>query len=653
MSVQFGRWSFDGLPASPEYWGKARRMLSPYGPDGEASYSGGGVDILYYAFHTTKESRREIQPRVVPSGAVVIWDGRLDNREEILRMLGGSLPRDAADVAIVSEAYQSWGIGCLRQLIGDWAVSVWNPHERSLILAKDPIGTRQLYYSIQKDALTWSSVLDPLILLAGRGFEINEEYVAGWISLLPAAHLTPYVGIDSVPPCCFVRFEPGRQTVGKYWDFDPNKRIRYPTDAQYEEHFRAVFGEAVRRRLRSDAPILAELSGGIDSSSIVCMADRLLAAGMADTPRLDTVSYYDDSEPNWNERPYFSVVEQKRGVKGWHIEVGRVRYRELVEPDREDDHFRALPGSRSKRNEASQQFAECARSHGNRVLLSGIGGDETMGGVPTPIPELADLLTSGRFWLLARQLKLWALNKRLPWLQLLVQVIRAFLPPRLPAALADLPSAPWLEPQFIRRNRRALAGYPARTRLFGALPSFQENLGTLDALRRQLACYPLQIEPLCERRYPYLDRDLLEFAYAVPREQLVRPGQRRSLMRRALVAIVPGEILHRRRKAFVARSLVLAITEQRPNLGQIEANVLHRLPGVVNAEAFRRSLETVGQGRQAAVGPILRMLAIESWLRRLDGFKLRHLDAEPARGPEAEMACHTCTNARRICIPFS
>src|SRR5207302_381895 len=115
---------------------------------------------------------------------------------------------------------------------------------------------------------------------AGKTFALNEEYIAGWFVVrFPAAHLTPYVGIHAVPPSSSVRLGPGRANVSGYWDFDPGKRIRYRTDAEYEEHFRAVFGKAVQRRLRSDGPILAELSGGMDSSSIVCMADSIIARG--------------------------------------------------------------------------------------------------------------------------------------------------------------------------------------------------------------------------------------------------------------------------------------------------------------------------------------------------------------------------------------
>src|SRR5258706_8761259 len=149
-----------------------------------------------------------------------------------------------------------------------------------------------------------------------------------------APHLTPCVGIHSVPPSSFVLLRVERHTVNKYWDFDPEKKIRYRTDAEYEEHFRTVFAKAVQRKLRSDRPVLAELSGGRDSSSIVCMADTIIARGAAETPRLDTVSYFDDSEPNWNERPYFTKVEEKSCRIGCHIDVGcqeKVKY----EPDRD------------------------------------------------------------------------------------------------------------------------------------------------------------------------------------------------------------------------------------------------------------------------------------------------------------------------------
>src|SRR5882762_8582052 len=170
MSVQFGRWNFDGRPADREYLAKAEGMLAPYGPDGGGTYIKDSVGILFLAFHTTKESRSEAQPHVTPSGAVFTWDGRLDNRAELIRELSDILTTGSTDVSIVAAACERWGTACFAKLVGDWALSIWNSKDRSLILAKDPIGTRHLYYSLDKEQVSWSSILVPLALLAGKTF---------------------------------------------------------------------------------------------------------------------------------------------------------------------------------------------------------------------------------------------------------------------------------------------------------------------------------------------------------------------------------------------------------------------------------------------------------------------------------------------------
>lgn len=614
MSVQFGRWNLDGQPVEPGYLSKVRALLSSYGPDAGSSYTADGFAVIYQAFHTTKESHREKQPHLSPSGEVITWDGRLDNRREILRELNGFPSTGTTDIEIFAAAYGKWGLECFRELVGDWAVAVWNPIARSLLLAKDFVGTRHLYYSVEKDQITWSTLLDPLVLFARKPLLLCEEYLAGWLCSFPAPHLSPYVGIDSVPPCSLVRLGPGASWAKKYWDFDPRKTIRYATDAEYEEQFRTVFAEAVRRRLRSDSPVLAELSGGMDSSAIVCVADTVIARGSADTSRLDTISYFDDSEPNWNERPYFTTVEAKRGRIGCHIDVGS---EESFTFEFGSNRFAATPGAIGSSHKIAAQIAEYLTSQGSRVVLSGTGGDEALGGVPTPGPELADLLARARVRLLARQLKAWALDKRRPWLHLLFEAARGFLPSALLQVPKHLRPAPWIHRDFIKRNRIAFDGYECRRRLFGILPSLQENLFTLNALRRQLACGSLSAELLYEKRYPYLDRSMLEFIYAVPREQLVRPGQRRSLMRRALVGIVPDEILNRKRKGFVTRRPLRAVYAEWHQLVTTTEHLLTASLGIVNDQILVKTLETARTGQAVPTVIMMRTIGLEYWLRQL------------------------------------
>jgi asparagine synthase (glutamine-hydrolysing) len=626
MSVQFGRWNFEGQPPSPDYIERVSAALAPYGPDTNESYSKGGLRILYRAFHTTKESYREKQPGISPSGAVITWDGRLDNRADLISDLRDFVSVNSTDLAIVSAAYDKWGANCLAKLVGDWALSIWNPAHHSLLLAKDPIGTKHLYYSMEIYQVSWSTILDPLVLFAGKTFSICEEYIAGWLSFFPATHLAPYVGIHSVPPASSVLIRPGRRTVSKYWDFDPKKRICYRSDGEYEEHFRGIFAEAVRRRLRSESPVLAELSGGMDSSSIVCMADTITTHGGAETPRLDTVSYYNDSEPNWNERPYFTVVEAKRGRIGCHIDLTKQEqpYLALSSPD-----FAATPScSRDLSSESEKKYAECLLSQGNRVVLSGIGGDEVLGGVPTPTPELQELLVEGHFKQLVHQLKVWALNKRKPWLYLLFDAAREFLPSRPVGVPKHRRPATWLNIDFVKRNRDALYGYEARMKLFGAPPTFQGNISTLAVLQRQLGCTPLTSAPTYERRYPYLDRDLLEFLYAVPREQLVRPGQRRSLMRRALVGITPDELLNRKRKAFVSRARLVAIAADWPRYAEMTQHMASSSLGIVEARKFLEVLQKARRGEAVPTVILMRTIIVEGWLRNLHRFGLANLDGK-------------------------
>src|SRR6202034_2567421 len=135
---------------------------------------------------------------------------------------------------------------------------------------------------------------------------------------------------------------------------------------------------------------------------------------------------YDDSEPNWNEYPYFVKVEDKRGQTGCHINA---RLQQFVLSDVEGQSFRATPGiGRTDSSDARKQFAEHIVTQGARVVLSGIGGDEVTGGVPTETPEIQDLLSMAHVGTLIHQLKIWALNKRRPWFLILLEAGMGFLP---------------------------------------------------------------------------------------------------------------------------------------------------------------------------------------------------------------------------------
>jgi asparagine synthase (glutamine-hydrolysing) len=605
MSVQFGRWSLsrdsdEPLPVD------VHSLLAPFGPDGTFRHSKGEIEILYCPFRTTQEAADETQPLVLASGAVFVWDGRLDNRAECAALAGEGFSEASPDNALAAGCYARLGTSCFARLLGDWALSIWNPLERSLLLARDAMGIRPLYYSADAKRILWSTILDPLVFLVG--VDLEPEYLAGWMGTFPAPDLTPFRRIRSVPPAGLTRFTHGRITQSRFWNFDPSKTIRYKSDGEYEEHFLHSFDESVRRRLRSSAPVLAELSGGMDSCSIVSVADRVLCRDNHETPRLDTLSYYDDLEPGWNEQPYFETVEQKRGRAGHHIDT---RSQVFFQSEFRAKRFRPSPSENGVPTDAERRFREILLHNGYRVLLSGFGGDEVTGGVPSPHAELRDLAASFRIGSLAGMLRRWAVVQGRPWTFLLWEAVREFLPGALRCS-GDWPE--WLAPRFGRQYQYALLGYPRRIRFLSARPSFDEAMLTVEALRRQIAVLAPVRDTVCDVRYPFLDRELLEFLFAVPREQLLRPGERRSLQRRALRGIVPGKILERRRKAFKARSSLTALVAEQQGLHELTHDMLLDSLGIVREREFQIAMDAAGRGGQFSVF-LLRALALEIWLR--------------------------------------
>jgi asparagine synthase (glutamine-hydrolysing) len=626
MSVQLGHWEFGSSqrghacsdnPPSLEKRLPGSKVLSHYG--------------LAVACDGLASVTRETTPGQPP--IFLLWDGRLDNRNEIVSELDGRVSPASGDPEIVAAAYACWQTNSFHKLIGDWSLTLWNPRARSLILAKDPIGLRPLFYCRTETSLRWSSSLGLLVAEARGALELDFEYLAGWLAFFPEAHLTPYRSIRAVPPSSFVIFEQGRTTVAKYWEFDPNKQIRYANTFDYEEHFREVLSNAVRRRLRSEKPLLAELSGGMDSSSVVSLADAMLKHEQGLAPRLDTLSYYDEAEPHWNELPYLAKVEQRRGRTGHRMQV-----------DCADDLSAILghttptaaPSECGKDSTRNRYVERLIATGGYGGILSGTGGDEFTGGVPTAIPELANLLTEFRLVAFAGRLKTWALSQRKTWFQLLWESFSAFLPNRLLRTSPNQRPPCWLVPRFARDHASALDGYDVRLKFFGPRPSFQENLSALQGLRRYVACSIISPRDGCERCYPYLDRDLLEFLFAVPREELIEPGRRRSLMRRALAGIVPNEILTRKRKAYVSRGPRVAITKRWAELLPLTVNMATESLAIVSADRFRSVLEDLRVGKEAPLVPVLRTLVLERWLRNRTSEATNHITPQPAASVQRE-----------------
>ena len=271
--------------------------------------------------------------------------------------------------------------------------------------------------------------------------------------------------------------------------------------------------------------------------------------------------------------------------------------------------------------------ADAVRGGGYRAVLSGIGGDEFMGGVPDPRAHLADLIVQFKLVSLAKQLTAWSLVKRRPWIQLLWQSAIEVLPASLGQYLVkEAKVEPWIRKDFAKRTRLAVRQLDVDEHFGLWLPTRRSYIGGVHLMACKLAKFTPPESAFEEGRYPYLDQNLIEFILSIPASQLLRPGERRSLMRRSLAGIVPEEILSRRTKQVGARTPVIAMER---NVEQLQ--VAFDLPlssslGYIDSACFVERLNAARNGTETNIVRLLGTIALEFWLRDLAARRL--IDSE-------------------------
>ncbi len=611
MSIQAGIWNTDGAPVHHDDLHRISQACAEYGSDGEAFYActdNRNIEMLFRPLHTSTESSSEKQPYRCERTRVLTWDGRLDNREELISELKDSLTEDRTDVAIVGAALERWGFKGFRRIVGDWALVIWDPSAREVVLARDYIGVRTLFYRHEPGTIRWCSHLAPL-LVAGKPLTLCEEYVADYLVSHFQGHLTPYHEISAVPPGSFVTIRNDSIFTTRYWEFCPDVQIRHKNDAEYEDHFLHLFRQALRRRLRSQSAILAELSGGFDSSSIVCVADGILDSDAGTARRLETFSFNYLDEPEGNDSQYITAIEERRGQTGEHAQIQGTGDSFPLAPGA----FRAVPFM-GPRSEVSMARTHGVRKGNFRISLSGFGGDEFLGQTLEGRVQLATFLAKFQIREFARQLMAWSLFWRFPLIQLAIQSGRLLLPVALRGYTSEVMKVgTWMNPNFVRRHQLNIRVLSAAEGAWWWSPSARDWFQT----HARIAGILTNLQPTAdERRYPFLDQTLTEFLMAIPTDQLLRPGERRSLMRRALAGILPEKIGSRRTKQLEGRGYIITLRKHWELIqGILELPISARL-GYINRQDFAAALTGLRNGQLFKESMmVLRGLFLELWLR--------------------------------------
>ncbi len=553
------------------------------------------------------------------AGRHVAWNGRLDNAPELRRRL--QLPDACAEARVALAAFLAGGAQALGGLIGDWSLCIADPAARRVVLASDYTGVRPLYYWHGDGVVAWSSRLDQLLDWTGDR-EWDDDYLCEYLIQGGSAFRTPYRGVRAVPPAHCVTAGPDGCTVQRIWQPDLEKSIRYADERDYEEQFRSLFREAVQVRMNTRGPVFAELSGGLDSTAIVCTAARLLSESAVNASRLVTVTYLDRNSP---DEKFYRHVEETLALESVHIDVADFPY---FQPQFAGG---ALPQPWSTRNLKLRGQMEDA---GASVLMTGQLGDLTMGNWEDDSEQVADLLRAGRVGTAVRAALDWAVVCRQPVYSVLWRSLRS----SLPAALRG-PEFRWtpnheglsLTPEWRRRAREVVC---------------QPDVGGCDIAARRKRAFALLYQMQARRlqapesfdaayTHPYSHRPLVEFILAIPAEVVAAAGQPRRLMRRALRGWMPDAVLGRRSKASFERvfrqSLAPLAAELLRDLGN--SRLVQR--GIIHGPHLEGRLRRYLSGLESNSGMLRSVLMLEFWLRGLTDEALRRASSDLGRAAAA------------------
>lgn len=598
MAAIVGTFAFDTRDMR-EHADRLRRGLSLLDEDRDAVACEGGIAL---GLGSSGLWDGTLDPAAFrsPSGRLIAFDGRIDNRDDLLIQLHGDL-RARSDAAIAVAAFDRWGIDGLSRIVGEWSAAIWDAPLRTLHLARDYMGVRPLYYTTGEGVIMWSSSLGELALRSGQSEAVSEEFIATAIVQEISPELTPYAGIRAVPPGWCVSWDSTATAIRRrFWSIGSNT-IRLRNDGDYEEALRSLWSDAVRVRLRTTQPVWAELSGGLDSSAVVCMADALMRDGRCDASSLHLISHATLESHEGDERRFIAEIENRTGLRS--DVFGLEQHRSLVD----DDWEWASPFA------ARGVLLAClrhVRGRGGRLMLSGRLGDTVMGCQPDNSLAAFDDFAGGGVLCGLASIRRWSRASRQPFWLTTFRLLRwladlgaeeSAAAPAVPASLLTprmqaLAAAHTMPADSLRHVR------PAKRRLARLL------LGYSSTSRLDLPVQP----PGVTYAYPFAHRPLVEFVMAIPGGVLTAPGDTRTLMRRAFVGLVPPRVLGRQSKGFYPPAALRSLRATAARMLPVDGLEIVRR-GWIDPSALEAAVRTLIDAG-AASHELRRVLRLEEWL---------------------------------------
>jgi asparagine synthase (glutamine-hydrolysing) len=616
--------SFEGLPSeAPALAVRMRDVLAHRGPD-EAGLHCDRFAALAHRRLSIVDLGNGQQPLSNEDGSIwIVFNGEIYNHAELRARLEplGHRYRTHSDTESIVHAYEQWGDDCVRELRGMFAFAIWDGPRRRLLLARDRLGVKPLFYHYAAGTLTFGSEIKALLENPAVPRAWSPAAIDAFLAFqyVPAPE-TVYEEIWKLPAAHTLAVDHGGATLRRYWTLEFTGEDSGATEAALLDELDALVTESVRLRMVSDVPLGAFLSGGIDSSVVVAAMTRVASGRVVTT----SVGF---AEQAFDELAYARIVADHLGTE---------QHEQIVSPDIAELlpklawHFDEPFADSSM--VPTYYVSAAARQHVT-VALSGDGGDEVWAGYSRHRVER---------WESAMRQRLGAIGSRTAGAlgQLLPLGVKGARSLRHLGLAPDEACARKHAYSFFETDARAALYAPdfaAAVRTADPLAGFRRAYAecrSTDAVDRALSVDArtyliddimtkvdrMSMAVSLEAREPLLDHRLLEFSARVPTRLKLRNGQGKYLLRRLLERSVPAAIVNRPKHGFEAPIGEWLKTALAPTAEALFFDGRLQRRGVLDVAAVERLWREHRSGRRDHRHRLWSLLMLELWFRQcVDG----------------------------------
>ena len=534
----------------PEQIKRMTDSMSHRGPDAEGFFVDRELAFGHRRLSIIDLSEAANQPFEDDTGRyVIVFNGEIYNYAEIKPSLSDYPFRTNGDTEVILAGYIKWGAGCLYRLRGMFTIVIWDKQERELFIARDRLGVKPLYYYHDENRFVFASEIRAILSIGNINRKIDHTALTEYFRYQSVGFpFSPVEGIRQIEAGTWMHIKNGEIELNKYWDPTVNNYdFEFTDKKEVEQKVKELMLQSVKRRLVSDVPVGAFLSGGIDSSAVVGL---MVEAGDA-SPNTFNISF-DESE--YDESKYASIIAKKFNTRHTRI---RMQPEVML-----DELTNALDAMDSPSGDGINTFVVSKAIHreGIRVALSGVGGDELFVGYPI-FNHYISLQKKNWLWKMPKSLRngfsgflgkgekkdrmRQFLSAASPAIQNSYPILRQLLSP------VDLKELTLLKvsdqhtlAQQLNSKSCALAKLPFYSQVTAA-----EYMGyTQQTLLKDTD--QMSMANSLEIREPFFDQDLVEFVMSVP-DSFKAPVYPKSLLVESLKPLLPDEIVHRKKQGFV------------------------------------------------------------------------------------------------------